>query len=80
MLEFKPSLISGAALLSAAHELFPEHFPDFESAISACKYVNEVKTIMQFFYTVKKKSHVSICLLSNLHLWSELRYYVKRIE
>ncbi|XP_078156732.1 cyclin D6;1 [Carex rostrata] len=41
LLEFKPSLISGAALLSAAHELFPAHFPDFESAISACKYVNE---------------------------------------
>ncbi|KAJ3705139.1 hypothetical protein LUZ61_008844 [Rhynchospora tenuis] len=41
MLEFKPSLISGAALLSAAHELFPAQFPAFELAISACKYVNK---------------------------------------
>lgn len=55
MLEFKPSLISGAALLSAAHELFPAHFPDFESAISACKYVNKVSTITQFFFPHSKK-------------------------
>jgi cyclin D6, plant len=45
MLEFKPSLVSGAALLFAAHELFPVHFSAFESAISACEYVNKVRAI-----------------------------------
>ncbi|XP_073108481.1 cyclin-D6-1 isoform X1 [Elaeis guineensis] len=38
MLEFKPSVIAAAALLSAAHELFPIQFASFRSAISSCEF------------------------------------------
>lgn len=43
MLKFKPSVIAVAALLSAAHELFPIQFASFHSAISSCEFVNKVK-------------------------------------
>ncbi|CDP11895.1 unnamed protein product [Coffea canephora] len=39
--EFKPSVISASALLSASHELFPLQFPCFRNAISSCSYVNK---------------------------------------
>ncbi|XP_038973916.1 cyclin-D6-1 isoform X2 [Phoenix dactylifera] len=38
MLEFKPSVIAAAALLSAAHELFPIQFASFRSAMSSCEF------------------------------------------
>nr|XP_010924030.1 cyclin-D6-1 isoform X2 [Elaeis guineensis] len=38
MLEFKPSVIAAAALLSAAHELLPIQFASFRSAISSCEF------------------------------------------
>ncbi|XP_008800348.1 cyclin-D6-1-like [Phoenix dactylifera] len=41
MLEFKPSVIAAAALLSAAHELLPIQFASFRSAISSCESVNK---------------------------------------
>lgn len=42
MLEFKPSVIAAASLLSAAHELLPVQFASFRSAISSCEFVNKV--------------------------------------
>ncbi|CAI9787614.1 unnamed protein product [Fraxinus pennsylvanica] len=41
LLEFKPSIISASALLSAAHELFPLQFASFKNAICSCSYVNK---------------------------------------
>ncbi|KAL2483280.1 putative cyclin-D6-1 [Forsythia ovata] len=41
LLEFKPSIISASALLSAAHELFPLQFGSFRNAICSCSYVNK---------------------------------------
>ncbi|CAL9757713.1 unnamed protein product [Musa acuminata subsp. burmannicoides] len=40
MMEFKPSVIAAAALLSAANVLFPSQFPAFRSAISSCEFIN----------------------------------------
>ncbi|KAJ3670298.1 hypothetical protein LUZ60_010622 [Juncus effusus] len=41
MLEFKPSVIAGAALLSATLEIFPDYFTNFQSSISSCEFVNK---------------------------------------
>lgn len=43
LLEFNPSVISAAALLSAANELFPSQLPHFRNSISCCEYVNKVE-------------------------------------
>ncbi|XP_008793634.3 putative cyclin-D6-1 [Phoenix dactylifera] len=40
-LEFKPSAIAASALLAAAFELFPTHFPSFRSAVLSCEFVDE---------------------------------------
>ncbi|XP_073009858.1 cyclin-D6-1-like [Typha latifolia] len=42
-LEFSPSVVAAAALLSAAFECFPFQFPAFRSAISECPFINEEK-------------------------------------
>ncbi|CAL9088685.1 unnamed protein product [Musa textilis] len=44
MMEFKPSVIAAAALLSAANVLFPSQFPAFRSAISSCEFINRVRS------------------------------------
>ena len=44
LLEFKASVIAAAALLSAAHELFPIQYPCFRKAIINCSYVKKVNT------------------------------------
>ncbi|CAI9090364.1 OLC1v1025127C1 [Oldenlandia corymbosa var. corymbosa] len=41
LLEFKPSILSASALLSASHELFPLQFPSFKESILSCSYVNK---------------------------------------
>ncbi|KAE8646835.1 putative cyclin-D6-1 [Cucumis sativus] len=41
LLEFKASVIAAAALLSAAHELFPIQYPCFRKAIINCSYVKK---------------------------------------
>ncbi|KAI3465677.1 hypothetical protein Pfo_022340 [Paulownia fortunei] len=41
LLEFKPSVISASALLSAADELFPLQLPCFRNSVSSCEYVNK---------------------------------------
>lgn len=43
LLEFKPSIIAAASLLSACQELFPLHLACFRKALSCCKYVNKEK-------------------------------------
>ncbi|WOL15086.1 hypothetical protein Cni_G23867 [Canna indica] len=43
MLEFKPSVLAAAALLSAAYELFPVQFPAFRAAVSSCEFVDKAK-------------------------------------
>ncbi|XP_031249927.1 putative cyclin-D6-1 [Pistacia vera] len=45
ILEFKPSIIAAAALLSASLELFPLQFSCFRKAISNCSYVNKEKML-----------------------------------
>ncbi|KAK4845587.1 hypothetical protein QYF36_006781 [Acer negundo] len=41
LLEFKPSIVSASALLSASHELFPLQLDNFKNAIFNCSYVNK---------------------------------------
>ncbi|KAK4714275.1 hypothetical protein R3W88_020182 [Solanum pinnatisectum] len=41
ILQFKPSIISASALLSASHELFPLQFPCYKTAILNCSYVHK---------------------------------------
>ncbi|XP_020549674.1 putative cyclin-D6-1 isoform X2 [Sesamum indicum] len=41
LLEFKPSIISASALLSAAYELFPLQLPCSRNSISSCEYVDK---------------------------------------
>nr|XP_016447290.1 PREDICTED: putative cyclin-D6-1 [Nicotiana tabacum] len=41
ILQFKPSLISASALLSACHELFPLQFPCYKTAILNCSHVHK---------------------------------------
>ncbi|XP_010277890.1 PREDICTED: putative cyclin-D6-1 [Nelumbo nucifera] len=41
LLEFKPSIVAAAAVLSASHEFFPLQFPCFKKEISSCVYVNK---------------------------------------
>lgn len=48
LLEFKPSVISASALLSAAHELLPLQYPCFRSAVSCSSYVNKEKLLQCF--------------------------------
>lgn len=40
-LDFRPSIISASALLSASHELFPLQFQSFRQAILDCSFVNK---------------------------------------
>ncbi|KAH7576840.1 hypothetical protein JRO89_XS01G0160200 [Xanthoceras sorbifolium] len=47
LLEFKPSIISASALLSASHELFPLQFTCFKNAILKCSYVNKCYNTIQ---------------------------------
>ncbi|KAK4486881.1 hypothetical protein RD792_006189 [Penstemon davidsonii] len=41
LLEFKPSIVSATALLSATHELFPMQLPSFRDGIYSCSYVQK---------------------------------------
>ncbi|KAL3848925.1 hypothetical protein ACJIZ3_010807 [Penstemon smallii] len=41
LLEFKPSIVSATALLSATHELFPMQLPSFRDGIYSCTYVQK---------------------------------------
>ncbi|KAH6764655.1 hypothetical protein C2S51_015904 [Perilla frutescens var. frutescens] len=43
LVEFNPSVISAATLLSAANELFPSQLPHFRNSISCCEYVDKVE-------------------------------------
>ncbi|KAM7498208.1 hypothetical protein LguiA_022622 [Lonicera macranthoides] len=45
LLEFRPSIISASALLSASHELFPLQFISFKESILNCSHVNKEKLI-----------------------------------
>ncbi|KAL8502246.1 hypothetical protein ACS0TY_021385 [Phlomoides rotata] len=58
LLEFKPSIISGAALLTAANELFPVQFPSFRDSICSCPYVD--KGNLQHCYDVMKENVVEL--------------------
>ncbi|KAK1388958.1 CYCLIN domain-containing protein [Heracleum sosnowskyi] len=42
ILEFNPSIVAAAALLSACREFFPLQFPCFKKAILMCSYVNKI--------------------------------------
>lgn len=44
-LEFKPSTIAASALLTAAFELVPTHFPSFRSTLLSCEFVDEVRQL-----------------------------------
>ncbi|KAL5797712.1 hypothetical protein ACOSQ2_002532 [Xanthoceras sorbifolium] len=52
LLEFKPSIISASALLSASHELFPLQFTCFKNAILKCSYVNK-ENMLQCYNTIQ---------------------------
>ncbi|KAJ8543472.1 hypothetical protein K7X08_005995 [Anisodus acutangulus] len=41
ILQFKPSIISASALLSASHELFPLQFPCYKTVVLNCSYVHK---------------------------------------
>lgn len=53
LLEYRPSIISAAALLSAANGMFPTQLTCFRNSISSCEYVSEVnarQTIYKLLY------------------------------
>ncbi|KAK2650948.1 hypothetical protein Ddye_018437 [Dipteronia dyeriana] len=57
LLEFKPSIISASALLSASHELFPLQFTTFKNAILNCSYVNK-ENMFQCYNVILKQEIV----------------------
>ncbi|KAM1108456.1 hypothetical protein ACFX2J_005088 [Malus domestica] len=46
--EFKPSIIAAAAVLSTCHELLPPKFPPFQASLSSFQYVNKESLIKCF--------------------------------
>ncbi|XP_023532423.1 putative cyclin-D6-1 [Cucurbita pepo subsp. pepo] len=54
VLEFKPSVIAAAALLSASHELFPIQYPCFRKAILECSYGNTEEMLVKCFERVQE--------------------------
>ncbi|XP_057796579.1 putative cyclin-D6-1 isoform X2 [Salvia miltiorrhiza] len=54
LLEFNPSIISAAALLSVANELFPSQLPRFSDSISCCEYVSKVE-LFNCYYLMQER-------------------------
>ncbi|KAK0590627.1 hypothetical protein LWI29_029653 [Acer saccharum] len=57
LLEFKPSIVSASALLSASHELFPLQFTNFKNAIFNCSYVNK-ENMLQCYNVILQQEMV----------------------
>ncbi|ANM67446.1 Cyclin D6;1 [Arabidopsis thaliana] len=53
-LEFKPSVIAGAALLFASFELCPLQFPCFSNRINQCTYVNKDE-LMECYKAIQER-------------------------
>ncbi|CAH2071808.1 unnamed protein product [Thlaspi arvense] len=56
-LEFKPSVIAGAALLFASSELCPLQFPCFSNRICQCTYVNKDE-LMECYKAIRERDVV----------------------
>ncbi|KAK6785051.1 hypothetical protein RDI58_018506 [Solanum bulbocastanum] len=62
ILQFKPSIISASALLSASHELFPLQFSCYKTAILNCSYVHkdDLLSCYDVMQEIAKKEYESI--------------------
>ncbi|XP_060190097.1 putative cyclin-D6-1 [Lycium barbarum] len=82
ILQFKPSIISASALLSASHELFPLQFPCYKSAILNCSYVHkdDLLSCYNVMQEIAKEGYESVLGIASststpvnvldLHSWS----------
>ncbi|KAG5596993.1 hypothetical protein H5410_038225 [Solanum commersonii] len=62
ILQFKPSIISASALLSASHELFPLQFSCYKTTILNCSYVqkDDLLSCYDVIQEIAKKEYESI--------------------
>ncbi|XP_049413833.1 putative cyclin-D6-1 [Solanum stenotomum] len=62
ILQFKPSIISASALLSASHELFPLQFSCYKTTILNCSYVqkDDLLSCYDVMQEIAKKEYESI--------------------
>ncbi|KAM3395477.1 putative cyclin-D6-1 [Capsicum galapagoense] len=62
ILQYKPSIISASALLSASHELFPLQFPCYKTAILNCSYVqkDDLLSCYNIMQEIAKEGYESI--------------------
>ncbi|URE36946.1 Cyclin, N-terminal domain [Musa troglodytarum] len=58
LLGFKPSVIAASALHSAAFDLFPAQFPDFESVVSSSLGLDPVIDFVTFFLSLELLSGI----------------------
>ncbi|XP_010422479.1 PREDICTED: putative cyclin-D6-1 [Camelina sativa] len=56
-LEFKPSVVAGAALLFASFQLCPLQFPCFSNRICQCTYVDKDE-LMECYKAIQERDHI----------------------